>query len=129
MADLDKFRIINSVIDAAAFYAGNYGLHKVSDFGHTPQMRHVIIFLIADLLVRNGYLTYAQVRDLVPDRPSVNLRFDAYISGLYVLIGAAYDLVVEKEGFGMALKRNLVYGAVGLGTNLVIDYVLPENYK
>jgi len=124
----DKFRIINAVIDAAGFYAGNRLLDSTLKVP-PAHMRHVIIFAIADILIRNGFLQSTYVEGLLPSSTGVNLKVDAYISVVYILISAAYDSLIDHENAKSAIMDNVIRGLVGLGSNVAIDYVIPKEFK
>lgn len=124
----DKYKVINSIIDTVAFYVGNYAVHSVAKTP-APHMRHTVLFLIADFIVRSGYLTHKEVYEALPEHAPINLRQDTFISLLYVLLGSAYDAVAERGNFGSVIKNNVIFGAVGLGTNLAVDYFIPITYK
>ena len=119
--------IFSSLIDAGAFWAGNY---IVSPVFHVkkPDIAHAGVFLVADVLVRNGWFVNKKVYEFVGEGESVNLRHNVYISLLYVLGGFIWDAAVEKESVKASTVDNVIRAAVGLATNTGVDYFIEDKY-
>jgi hypothetical protein len=125
----DKFKIVNSLIDAAGFWGGNYLLHSTGAIP-PPHMRHVVLFAVADILVRNGWLGLSYVESVIPNGYiGKAIRQDAYISLLYLLLSAAMDGIIEQSNIGKAVINNSIRAAVGFGVNFGIDMAIPSDFK
>ncbi len=116
--------ITHTLIDTAGFYAGNTLLSSSSEKFPKPNVEKTIIFAGADLLVRNGYISYGS--SMVPFSGVWNKN--AYISLVSLVGGFAVDLIQKKDASN-ALMKNLYLNAVGFLTNSVIDKVIPEKYN
>jgi hypothetical protein len=124
----DKMKFISSAIDALAFYGGNYAIHSGVRVP-SPKMRHVVIFALADILIRYGYLKNDTISEFVNYVSADNMKQDAYISTLYVLLSAAFDMLIEKDSVKTAVLENAIRGAVGFGANVALDMVIPAEYR
>jgi len=126
MDNTNAYYITSSLIDAAGFYFGNYLIHKgLKDGFPKPNLSKTAVFGIADLAVRNGYITYMQDSQYLSGS---EIKRNAYI-GLVAFIGnTAMDLIQSKD-MTESLKKNALLSVVGIGTNSVLDkWILPVKY-
>lgn len=113
----------HTLIDTVGFYAGNSLLHSSADKFPKPSVDKIIVFAGADLLVRNGYISYGS--ESIPLSGVWNKN--AYISLISLIGGLGIDLL-QKKDMSNSLMKNVYLNAVGFLTNSVIDKVIPEKY-
>ena len=121
---INSYGIVPSIIDAAGFYVGNYGVHKLAPSIPKANAMHTIIFGISDLIVRNGMVTMWKANTFFNGEVGRN----AYIGVIATVFNTIADVVKDKE-LGNALTNNLINAAVGVATNSILDkFVVPESY-
>lgn len=124
MENLRSYGAIQSLLDTATFYVANSAVS--SGVGSSkPKIDETIIFLLADMLVRNNFLgmdAYVNAGKM-----GGNFGKNAYIGLISFVITNFYDLIQGKE-FGRYIKDNLIKNAVGVGGNTIVDLLLSKKY-
>lgn len=116
---------IASVIDVAGFSIANYGLGK-SDLTSGLKLRHVIIFAIIDIAIKQGHLIDKDLRDELWN--AWNMRENLYIGVVYLVVAGIFD-TITSHGVKNAIIDNAVRASVGVATNTLIDNLLLEKSK
>ncbi len=118
-----NYGIQQTLIDGVGFYIGNSIVSSAASLSK-PKIDETVIFMISDLLIRNGYINwYSDAKGF-----SDNLGKNAYIGVSSFLLTTLYDLIRSKDISG-AIKDNLVKNAVGVATNSVVDMVISKSYR
>lgn len=122
----NSWGVTQSLIDMAGFFGGNYLAHEVS--GAIPKVGagKTLIFGISDLLVRNGTVDWMKMEKFF-DKGKGNLGQNMYIAFIAFLAMSGIDLLKGKE-LKHIIYNNLFHNAIGLGTNEVIDRIIPAKY-
>jgi hypothetical protein len=121
-----EYQVMQTLVDMAAFYGSNYLLDKSID-ETTIKPDKVMIFGLADILVRNGQITYWQ--DKITGFGNI-VKNNSYIALVSFVSAIAYDIVIKRAEFGTAIKKNAIYNAIGLGTNIAVDkLIMSKEYR
>jgi len=123
----DEYAIVPTLIDTAGFYVANRLLDKALVHETPVSMGKALIFGVSDSLVRNGYITWGKNRGL-PMVESSEAKSNAYIALVSFVLATIYDLASEKS-IENSMKKNLIYNAIGFGSNLIIDKVFLQKYS
>lgn len=124
MDSLKNYGVLQSVIDMGGYYGGNYIVSKGAGVSQMPKIEDTVIFGISDLIIRNGMMTFMQNNSMFAG----NIGKNAYIGLISFVLNSGLDLLRGDE-IGDTIKKNLIKNAVGVGTNTVIDMVIPVDYK
>lgn len=115
--------IPQSLIDMLAFYSGNYVAHKTSGTFPKPNIEKTIVWGASDLLIRQGFITFWMNK--LPFSGTVNRN--AYIGFISFLGDTLIDIIKGKD-LATGMKNNLLLNGMGIFTNTIVDYVIPERY-
>lgn len=127
MDTVKKYQVAQSLIDAVAFYVGNYALDSYLKEPHV-KLDKAVIFGLVDLLIRNGQITFA--RDKLPEIKSQVFKNNAYIALVSFAASTAYDMVRGGHSLSNSVKKNLIYNAIGFGSNSILDkFVLNKEWQ
>jgi len=119
--------IQQTAVDTLAFYLINMAGHKVSGEIPSPSVNKTVIFALADLGVRNKYLTWW--KEKFSGDKDATLKNNAYIAMMSFIFATLYDLVKSKD-LGKAVTDNLIRNALGLLGNQVVDkMMIDKDYR
>lgn len=118
-----NYGVQQTLIDGVGFYFGNSIVSSASSISK-PKIDETVIFMISDLLIRNGYITWYKDMTGFQD----NLGKNAYIGVASFLLTTLYDMIKSK-GVGDSIKDNLVKNAVGVATNSLVDMAISKSYR
>jgi hypothetical protein len=122
-------KLVKSLKDTAVFYLSNFLIDKEfqlflgkfdkqAEF-QTPRLRHVILYLLSDLLVRNY--------DSLLDLETLPVRDDffnlAYTSALYAGVSTIWDIARGIKYPKKAIARSVLQATIALGSNIIVNKI------